>query len=160
MGAEAGKRRDGAPGGKCRQLCQPQTPPRELSLPCILLQFFHFQSKLSYFGNWKNMFKIRGKKQKSLVNAQCQGTLPENPKGPTDLSHSLLSQSQGFFSYGWPAQALFFSYWPGIQEKSNPRLTRRGRAWRRAGAAAPASSLEGRGPPACVCLLTGRSCGL
>ena len=23
---------------------------------------FHFQSKLSYFGNWKNMFKIRGKK--------------------------------------------------------------------------------------------------
>lgn len=28
--------------------------------------FFHFQSKLSYFGNWKNMFKIRGEKKKKI----------------------------------------------------------------------------------------------
>ena len=50
MGAEAGKRRDGAPGGKCRQLCQPQTPPRELSLPCILL-YFSFSKQIELF--WK-----------------------------------------------------------------------------------------------------------
>ena len=67
MGAEAGKRRDGAPGGKCRQPHQPQTPPREVLPLCTLLYFFHFQSKLNYFGNWKNIFKIREKKIEKFV---------------------------------------------------------------------------------------------